>query len=84
MVRNVAWIRHVAALASYTVLSIAATWPLARNFDSRLIGDAHQDQMHSVWILWHTNEWLHGREHSSRPTSSTTPRASRSSPTGSA
>ena len=49
-------------LASYTVLSIAATWPLARNFDSRLIGDAHQDQMHSVWILWHTNEWLHGRE----------------------
>ena len=57
-----AWVRHVVALASYTVLSITATWPLVRNFDSRLIGDAHQDQMHSVWILWHTDEWLHGRE----------------------
>jgi hypothetical protein len=58
------WVPHAVALAAYTLLAIAVTWPLARDFDSKIVGStrARQDELHSVWMLWHVGEWFHGRE----------------------
>jgi hypothetical protein len=57
-------LRHVVALGAYSLLALAVTWPLGRDFSSRIVGStrARQDEFHSVWMLWHVNEWFHGRE----------------------
>lgn len=53
---------HSLALLGYSVLAIAVTWPLVRNFDARVIGIGLADVHHSVWMLWHTLEWAQGRQ----------------------
>lgn len=53
---------HGLALLGYLVLAIALTWPLARNFNTRVIGFGTADVHHSVWMLWHTSQWAQGRQ----------------------
>ncbi|HQX08898.1 MAG TPA: hypothetical protein PKY66_00680 [Thermoflexales bacterium] len=51
---------HTAVLFLFALLSIAATWPLARSFSSAL-PDAF-DSLLDVWNQWHLREALAGRE----------------------
>lgn len=46
----------------YGLVALAATWPLARDFSTWLLGDVPYDQRHTIWILWHTKEALLGRQ----------------------
>lgn len=46
----------------YGLVALAATWPLARDFSTWLLGDIPYDQRHTIWILWHTKEALLGRQ----------------------
>jgi hypothetical protein len=58
--------RHARDYAStfviYGLVALAATWPLARDFSTWLLGDVPYDQRHTIWILWHTKEALLGRQ----------------------
>ncbi|HSF02446.1 MAG TPA: hypothetical protein VLA62_05525, partial [Solirubrobacterales bacterium] len=58
--------RHARELAVvlvlYGLLAVAATWPLVRDFGTRVIGDVAYDQRHAIWILWHVEEALLGRQ----------------------
>lgn len=49
-------------LVLYIVLAMGASWPLVRDFSTRLIGDVSFDQRHAVWMLWHVKEALFGRQ----------------------
>lgn len=48
------------AMLAYLGLSLAVTWPLARDFTTALTGVG--DARHQLWALWHTKEALAGRE----------------------
>ena len=48
------------AMLAYLGLSLAVTWPLARDFTSALAGVG--DARHQLWVLWHAREALAGRE----------------------
>ena len=50
------------AFLIYGLVALAATWPLARDFSTWLLGDVPYDQRHTIWILWHTKEALLGRQ----------------------
>jgi hypothetical protein len=50
------------AFVLYGLVALAATWPLARDFSTWLLGDVPYDQRHTIWILWHTKEALLGRQ----------------------
>ena len=55
------WHEHGVALLLYAVLSVAVSWPLVRNFTTRLLSDG-RDPRHQLWVLWHTREWVLGRQ----------------------
>ena len=46
----------------YGLLAMTASWPLVRDFSTRLTGDIWFDQRHAVWMLWHVKEALLGRQ----------------------
>ncbi|MCL4263303.1 MAG: hypothetical protein KJ069_08810 [Anaerolineae bacterium] len=48
-------------LLFYTGLSLALSWPLARDFASKTLGQS-DDVRHSMWILWHYKEALLGQQ----------------------
>jgi hypothetical protein len=50
------------AFVVYGLIAVAASWPLARDFSTWLLGDVPYDQRHAIWILWHTKEALLGRQ----------------------
>jgi hypothetical protein len=53
-----AWRWHVGVLASYGVLALAMTWPLARQLGTAIPGDSF-DGWQNVWNLWWMREaWL--------------------------
>ncbi|HSJ59390.1 MAG TPA: hypothetical protein VLC95_19550 [Anaerolineae bacterium] len=54
------WLEHGRALLVYLLLSLALTWPLARAFQSALIGVGDTRQL--LWLLWHTKEALLGND----------------------
>lgn len=54
------WREHCAAVVLYLLLSIGATWPLISSFATAITGV--DDAMHNVWVLWHTQEALLGRD----------------------
>ena len=56
-----AW-RHVGIGGLYAALAIGATWPLARDLSTRIVGAVWFDQRHSIWMLWHVKEALLGRQ----------------------
>ncbi len=49
---------HALALACYALLALAVSWPLARDFATRAIGDVDFDQRHALWLLWHYQQAL--------------------------
>ncbi len=52
------WRRHVGALASYGLLALVMTWPLARQLGTAIPGDSF-DGWQNVWNLWWMREaWL--------------------------
>jgi hypothetical protein len=54
------WREHGVVLLGYLILSLALTWPLARDFTVALIGAG--DPQHNLWVLWHYREAFLGRE----------------------
>jgi hypothetical protein len=56
------WRTHVAPLLIYLLVSVAYTWPLVRDFKSRIIGIVPEDPRHSIWLIWHFKEWLLGHD----------------------
>jgi hypothetical protein len=50
------------AFVIHGLVALGATWPLARDFSTWLLGDVPYDQRHTIWILWHTKEALLGRQ----------------------
>jgi hypothetical protein len=54
-------IEHGLVLAAYSLLAVALTWPLARNFSTRAVGHVIYDMRHAIWILWYVKEALLGR-----------------------
>jgi hypothetical protein len=54
--------RFVVITSLYLLLALGITWPLARDFTTRVIGEVWFDQRHSIWLLWHTKEWILGRQ----------------------
>ncbi|MPY90052.1 MAG: hypothetical protein GEU99_19285 [Luteitalea sp.] len=58
--------RHARELAIvlvlYGLLAAGSSWPLLRDFSTRLVGDVPYDQRHTIWILWHIKEALLGRQ----------------------
>jgi hypothetical protein len=53
--------RELAIAALFTALSLAISWPLARDFTTALTG-AGLDAMSHLWGVWHTAQALMGRE----------------------
>ena len=43
-------------LCGYVLAAVALTWPLARDFSTRLIGEVHFDIRHAIWVMWHARE----------------------------
>ena len=61
--RKGAWFRtHLVVGGFYTTLALGLTWPMVRDFSSRIIGEVWFDQRHSIWMLWHVKEALLGRQ----------------------
>jgi hypothetical protein len=53
-------LEHALVLFAYGLLAIALTWPLARNFTTRLVGHVFYDMRHALWIQWYVKEALFG------------------------
>jgi hypothetical protein len=59
--RSRSWlIEQALMLAAYLLFAIALTWPLARNFSTRLVGHVFFDMRHALWIQWYVREALLG------------------------
>ncbi len=48
--------------ALYALLTLALTWPAARDFSSRLVSDGG-DALNNLWMLWHVREVVAGQHH---------------------
>ena len=57
-----ALLESASAFVLYGLLTLAVSWPLAREFSTWILGDVPYDQRHTIWILWHTKEALLGRQ----------------------
>jgi hypothetical protein len=53
--------RQIAIVAGYAALALALSWPLARDFTTRLAGSG-LDGLGHLWGLWHTAQAVAGRE----------------------
>jgi hypothetical protein len=49
-------------LLVYLAVAVAYTWPLVRDFSSKIIGIVPADPCHSIWLIWHFKEWLLGHD----------------------
>jgi hypothetical protein len=49
-------------LLIYLAVTVAYTWPLVRNFRTKIIGAVPSDPRHSIWLIWHFKEWLLGHD----------------------
>jgi hypothetical protein len=47
---------HLLALSGFAIAGVALTWPLARDFSTRLIGEVDFDIRHAIWVMWHARE----------------------------
>ena len=54
---------HALALLFYCVMSAALSWPLIRDFTTRVIGtDGNRDLKESIWVLWQVQRWALGKD----------------------
>jgi hypothetical protein len=56
------WRAHLGALGVYGLLSLLLAWPLARDFTTRIVSDGGDDARLNIWMLWHTQQVLLGRQ----------------------
>jgi len=56
-----AWREHGVAMLFYAALSIALSWPTARDFTTRITSSG-VDARHNLWLFWHTQQVLLGRQ----------------------
>src|SRR5262249_28955838 len=56
------WRNHGVPLLVYLAVSAAYTWPLLRDFNTRIIGIIPHDPRHSIWFIWHLKEWFLGHD----------------------
>jgi len=56
-----AWREHGVAMLFYAALSIAISWPTARDFTTRITSSG-VDARHNLWLFWHTQQVLLGRQ----------------------
>ena len=54
-------LRESLIVASFAMVSLAISWPLARDFTTVLTGSG-LDAMSHLWGVWHTAQALFGRE----------------------
>jgi hypothetical protein len=47
---------HLLIPCGYALAAVALTWPLVRDFSTRLIGEVHFDIRHAIWVMWHARE----------------------------
>jgi hypothetical protein len=55
------WLDESLILASYFGAALALTWPLARDFTTRMTGHVIYDMRHALWMQWYVKEVLLGR-----------------------
>jgi hypothetical protein len=53
--------KHGLALLIYAVVAVAVSWPVVRDFSSRIPSDG-LDARHHLWVLWHVKEALLGNQ----------------------
>lgn len=53
---------HALPFCAYALLAVALSWPIARDFTTRIAGDGGADPRHNIWLLWHTLRALVGQE----------------------
>ena len=53
---------HCVPLLIYLSVAVAYTWPLVRDFSTKIIGAVPSDPRHSIWLIWHFKEWLLGHD----------------------
>jgi hypothetical protein len=56
-----AWREHGVAMLFYAALSIALSWPTARDFTTRITSSG-VDARHNLWLFWHTQQALLGQQ----------------------
>src|SRR5262249_25114549 len=56
-----AWREHGVAMLFYAALSIAISWPTARDFTTRITSSG-VDARHNLWLFWHTQQALLGHQ----------------------
>ncbi len=56
------WREHGIPLLLYALLTLAITWPAARDFFSRLVSNGG-DARNNLWMLWHVKEVVQGNHH---------------------
>ena len=56
-----AWCEHGVAMLFYAALSIALSWPTARDFTTRITSSG-VDARHNLWLFWHTQQALLGQQ----------------------
>jgi len=55
-------LNHGVPLLVYLAVAVAYTWPLVRDFSTKIIGAVPSDPRHSIWLIWHFKEWLLGHD----------------------
>jgi hypothetical protein len=56
-----AWREHGVAMLFYAVLSIALSWPTARDFTTQITSSG-VDARHNLWLFWHMQQVLIGQQ----------------------
>jgi hypothetical protein len=56
MLRTRRGLTSLVCFVLYVLAAIALTWPLARDFRTRMLGEASYDMRHALWVVWHTAE----------------------------
>lgn len=52
---------HGLPFGAYALLAVALSWPIVRDFTTRIAGDGGADPRHNIWLLWHTLRALLGQ-----------------------
>ncbi len=56
------WLTRGLVLVVLFALAVALSWPLARDFTTKIVSDGGADIPLNMWVLWHAREALFGRQ----------------------
>ncbi len=60
--RETLWLTRSLVLLVLFALALALSWPLARDFTTKVVSDGGMDIPLNMWVLWHAKEALFGRQ----------------------